>query len=79
MTGFAPELVAPVAAFLAHDTCQLNGEILVAGGGQVLRMALMQTVGITCSTLTPEDLATNLEAVLDTTGAAVMEAEVRME
>ena len=79
MDGFAPEFVAPAAAFLAHESCQLNGEILVAGGGQVLRMAIMQTQGFTSSTLTLEDLAANLNVVMDTTDATIMEAEVRME
>jgi NAD(P)-dependent dehydrogenase (short-subunit alcohol dehydrogenase family) len=79
MDGFAPDLVAPAAAFLAHESCQLNGELLVAGGGQVLRMAVMQTQGFTSPTLTPEDLAANLDVVMDTTGATIMNAEVRME
>jgi hypothetical protein len=79
MDGFAPEFVAPAAAFLAHESCQLNGEILVAGGGQVLRMAIMQTQGFSSSTLTPEDLADNLDIVMDTADATIMEAEVRME
>jgi NAD(P)-dependent dehydrogenase (short-subunit alcohol dehydrogenase family) len=77
MEGFAPEFVAPAATYLAHETCQLNGEVLVAGGGQVLRMAIMQTQGFTSSTLTVEDLAAHLDTVLDMTGATVMEAEVR--
>lgn len=77
MEGFAPEFVAPAAAYLAHESCQLNGEVLVAGGGQVLRMAIMQTQGFTSSSLTLEDLAANLDTVLDMTGATVMEAEVR--
>ena len=38
MERFRPELVAPVAAFLAHESCELNGEVLVAGGGQVMRV-----------------------------------------
>jgi NAD(P)-dependent dehydrogenase (short-subunit alcohol dehydrogenase family) len=79
MDGFAPEFVAPAAVFLAHESCQLNGEVLVAGGGQVLRMAIMQTQGLTSSTLTLEDLAANLNVVMDTTDATIMEAEVRME
>jgi NAD(P)-dependent dehydrogenase (short-subunit alcohol dehydrogenase family) len=79
MDGFAPEFVAPAAVFLAHESCQLNGEVLVAGGGQVLRMAIMQTQGLRSSTLTLEDLAANLNVVMDTTDATIMEAEVRME
>ena len=30
-----PRLVAPVAAFLTHESCELNGEIVFAGGGTV--------------------------------------------
>jgi NAD(P)-dependent dehydrogenase (short-subunit alcohol dehydrogenase family) len=79
MDGFAPEFVAPAAAYLAHESCQLNGEVLVAGGGQVLRMAIMQTQGFTSPTLTLEELAANLDVVMDMTDATLMEAEVRME
>ncbi len=79
MDLYAPEHVAPVAAFLAHDTCQLNGEVLVAGGGQVMRLAVFETRGITVSPLTIEFIAENLDDVLDCTNATLMEAEVRME
>ena len=79
MDGFAPEFVAPAAAYLAHESCQLNGEVLVAGGGQVLRMAIMQTQGFTSPTLTLEELAANLDVVMDMTDATLMQAEVRME
>jgi NAD(P)-dependent dehydrogenase (short-subunit alcohol dehydrogenase family) len=79
MDTFVPDLVAPAVAYLAHESCQLNGEVLVAGGGQVLRMAIVQTGGITSSNLTPEELATNIDTVMDLTNASVMEAEVRME
>jgi hypothetical protein len=60
-----PELVAPAAAFLAHETCPLNGEVLVAGGGQVLRIAAFATKGIAHPDLTPEHIAAELDAVLD--------------
>jgi NAD(P)-dependent dehydrogenase (short-subunit alcohol dehydrogenase family) len=79
MDVFDPELVAPAAAFLAHESCSLNGEVLVAGGGQVMRLAVVQTQGITASALTPEELSTNLEAVMDMTDATLMEVEVRVE
>jgi len=78
MEVFGSEHVAPAAAFLAHETCQLNGEVLVAGGGQVMRLAVFETRGITGSPLTLEDIAGNLDAVLDTTDATIMDAEVRM-
>ncbi len=79
MDGFAPEFVSPAAAYLAHESCRLNGEVLVAGGGQVLRMAVMQTQGYTSPTLTLEELAANLDVVMDVTAATIMETEIRME
>jgi NAD(P)-dependent dehydrogenase (short-subunit alcohol dehydrogenase family) len=77
--SFVPDLVAPAAAYLAHESCTLNGEVLVAGGGQVLRMAIMQTQGINSPPLTIEDVASNLDAVMDMTDATLMETEVRLE
>jgi NAD(P)-dependent dehydrogenase (short-subunit alcohol dehydrogenase family) len=70
---FKPDFVSPAVAFLAHESCQLTGEVLVSGGLQVMRLALIETTGITTSeTITPEDIAGNLEALMDTTGATVM-------
>jgi hypothetical protein len=42
-------------------------------------MAIMQTQGFTSPTLTLEELAANLDVVMDMTDATLMEAEVRME
>lgn len=36
----SPDIVAPVAAFLVHRDCALNGEVLSAAGGRVARFAL---------------------------------------
>ena len=66
---FDPELVAPAAAYLAHESCQLNGTVLVAGGGQVQQLALMANQGITVDKLTLEDLAVNIDTVDDMAGA----------
>ena len=41
-----PDLVAPAAAYLAHESCTLNGEVLIAGGGDVMRLAPIVTRGI---------------------------------
>jgi NAD(P)-dependent dehydrogenase (short-subunit alcohol dehydrogenase family) len=65
MAQFRPDLVSPAACFLAHESCRLNGEVLVSGGGQVFKIALMQNEGITKAELTPEDIAENLDTVLD--------------
>ncbi len=66
---FRPELVTPAAAFLAHESCTLNGELLVAGAGQVFRLAVIANDGITRDNLTPEDIVENLEQLMDMSDA----------
>ena len=61
----------PAVVYLAHQSCPLNGEVLICGGGRALRLAIIETKGITRETLTPEDIAENLEEVLDAAGAQV--------
>jgi NAD(P)-dependent dehydrogenase (short-subunit alcohol dehydrogenase family) len=64
-----PELTAPVATYLSHESCTLNGEVLVTGGGKVMRLVVMETKGIQRDDLTPEQIAESLDAVLDMTDA----------
>ena len=49
------------------ESCTLDGEVLVAGAGQVRRLVVGDTVGIVVPELTPEDVATQLDAILDPT------------
>jgi NAD(P)-dependent dehydrogenase (short-subunit alcohol dehydrogenase family) len=69
MRQFKPEHVSPAAAFLAHQSCALNGEVLVAGAGQVVRMAFLESEGITREDLSPEVIAENLDTVMDVSRA----------
>jgi hypothetical protein len=71
MAPMAPELCAPVAAYLSHESCALNGEVLVAGAGKVMRLAVAQTVGIEDPALTPEMVAEGLDQVMAMEGARV--------
>jgi NAD(P)-dependent dehydrogenase (short-subunit alcohol dehydrogenase family) len=71
MERMKPDLVSPAAVYLAHESCELNGEVLIAGGGQVMRLCPTVTTGITRESLTVEDVAGNIDAILDTTGARV--------
>jgi hypothetical protein len=67
-----PELVAPAAAYLAHESCTLNGEVLVAGGGDVMRLAPTVTRGIAHGkALSVEDIAGSIDAILDGTDARI--------
>jgi hypothetical protein len=53
-------LTAPVAAFLAHESCTLDGEIIVTGGGHVARLALTVEPGFDRPELSLEDVAAGL-------------------
>ena len=67
-----PDLVAPAAAYLAHESCALTGEVLVAGGGDVMRLAPIVTRGIARGKeLSVEDVADGIDAILDAADARV--------
>jgi len=72
MPQFAAEFVSPAAVYLGHESCRLAGELLIAGGGQVMRLALSETAGITVDDLTPEVVAERIEEILDMGSAHVM-------
>jgi hypothetical protein len=62
-----PELVSPVVAFFAHESCPVTGEIYAAGGGRVARMFVAETQGYAKADLTPEDVLANWQAIQDET------------
>ena len=41
----APDLVAPMVAFLAHEDCPVSGEIYAAGGGRFARIFIARAEG----------------------------------
>lgn len=66
-----PALVAPMVAYLSHDSCDVSGEVFVAGAGRFARLF----VGVTAGYLHPEpggvtvdDIAANWAAINDATG-----------
>ena len=76
MDSLKPDYVSPAVAYLAHVSCPLNGETLISGGGSVMRMAVVQTTGITkADTISPEDIAENLDAVMDLSGFILRDLE----
>jgi NAD(P)-dependent dehydrogenase (short-subunit alcohol dehydrogenase family) len=66
---FRPELVSPAAAYLAHESCRMNGQVLIAGGGQVRRVALVESPELTKPDLTPEDVAAAYDTFMDLAGS----------
>jgi NAD(P)-dependent dehydrogenase (short-subunit alcohol dehydrogenase family) len=73
MERMDPELVAVTMAYLAHESCELRGEVLISGGGDVMRLAPVMTTGISKGKdLTVEDVAENIATILDPQDARVL-------
>jgi hypothetical protein len=70
MVAFPPELASPAAVYLAHESCPLNGVILVCGGGQVLRLAFCENEGFRTDAMSPETIAENIGLIADMSDAA---------
>jgi hypothetical protein len=66
----SPDLVAPLAAFLAHEDCPVSGEIYAAGFGRFTRLFIASTRGYVRTTGVPtvEDVAGHWAAINDEAG-----------
>jgi NAD(P)-dependent dehydrogenase (short-subunit alcohol dehydrogenase family) len=58
------ELVSPVVAWLAHEQCEVSGEIFVASAGQVSRFIIATNEGFVDRNLTVEAVRDNWAAVM---------------
>jgi NAD(P)-dependent dehydrogenase (short-subunit alcohol dehydrogenase family) len=69
----APQLVAPMAAYLAHEDCPVSGEIYSAGAGRFTRVFIAETPGYVHPTteVRIEDVAEHWQAINDETGYSV--------
>jgi hypothetical protein len=69
-TEMSPDLVAPMVAFLAHESCPVSGEIYAAGFGRFARIFIASTEGYVHGTPHPtvEDVAANWATINDERG-----------
>ena len=63
-----PELISPLVAYLAHESCDRNGAIYSVGGGRIARVFLGVTPGVVDSALTAESIAEVIDEIDDTDG-----------
>jgi NAD(P)-dependent dehydrogenase (short-subunit alcohol dehydrogenase family) len=72
-TETSPDLVAPMVAFLAHETCPVSGEIYSAGFGRFARIFIASTEGYVHGTPHPtiEDVAAHWAAINDEGGYSI--------
>jgi NAD(P)-dependent dehydrogenase (short-subunit alcohol dehydrogenase family) len=64
-------LVAPMAAYLAHEECPVSGEIYSAGAGRFARIFLASTAGWVGEEPTVEDVAEHWSEINDEAGYVV--------
>jgi NAD(P)-dependent dehydrogenase (short-subunit alcohol dehydrogenase family) len=66
--GLLPENVTPIVAYLAHESCEVTGEVYTVGGGHVARVFIGVAPGFTKKDLTVEDVAANLDQIRNPEG-----------
>jgi NAD(P)-dependent dehydrogenase (short-subunit alcohol dehydrogenase family) len=69
----APDLVAPMVAYLVHEDCPVNGEMYAAGFGRFARLYLASTEGYVhrAGAPTVEDVARHWATINDDTNSYV--------
>ena len=60
-----PEMVAPTVAWLAHESCSVNGEMLVSIAGRVATAFFAETPGVFRADWTIEEVAAQIDAIRD--------------
>ena len=66
-----PEFVAPLVAYLVHDSCQENGSLFEVGAGYTAKLRWERTQGVLLPPdgVTPEAIAQNINKIVDFTDA----------
>jgi NAD(P)-dependent dehydrogenase (short-subunit alcohol dehydrogenase family) len=71
--GMKPEYVSAAVIAFAHESCELTGETFVCGGSLVMRLATVETQGITGSAgVSAEEILGSLDKIMDMTDATLM-------
>ena len=65
------DLVAPAVGWLAHESCSLTGEMLVAIAGRIARAYSAETAGVYRPSWTIEEVAEQIGSIRDTTDSVV--------
>ncbi|MFW0783391.1 SDR family NAD(P)-dependent oxidoreductase [Gordonia sp. CPCC 206044] len=61
-----PELVAPAVGWLAHESCTITGEMLVAIAGRIARAFVAETSGVYRPSWTVEEVGDQIDAIRNT-------------
>jgi NAD(P)-dependent dehydrogenase (short-subunit alcohol dehydrogenase family) len=62
-----PDLVAPAVGWLAHESCSVTGEMLIAIGGRIARAVVAESPGVYRPSWTIEEVGAQMTAIRDLT------------
>jgi NAD(P)-dependent dehydrogenase (short-subunit alcohol dehydrogenase family) len=62
----SPEMVAPVVAWLAHESCSISGEMLISIAGRVAKAFIAESRGVYRGIWSIEDVAEQMNAIRNT-------------
>src|SRR6516225_5291387 len=68
-----PELVAPVVGWLAHESCSVTGEVLIALAGRVARAVVTETPGVYRPPWSIEEVGEHIEAIRNASDPVVFQ------
>jgi NAD(P)-dependent dehydrogenase (short-subunit alcohol dehydrogenase family) len=68
---WGPELVAPVVGWLAHESCSITGEMLIAIAGRVARAAVAEAPGVYRPAWSIEEVGEQLAAIRNMTAPLI--------
>ncbi|MFA7585080.1 MAG: SDR family NAD(P)-dependent oxidoreductase [Novosphingobium sp.] len=66
-----PDMVAPVVAWLCHESCDITGEMLVSAAGRVARAWTAESPGLYRPEWSIEDVAANIAQIRDTSAPVI--------
>jgi NAD(P)-dependent dehydrogenase (short-subunit alcohol dehydrogenase family) len=75
----SPEMVAPVVAWLAHESCSISGEMLISIAGRVAKAFIAESRGAYRGTWSIEDVAEQMDAIRNTDAPFVATGDAHSE
>lgn len=75
----SPEMVAPVVAWLAHESCSISGEMLISIAGRVARAFIAESRGVYRPAWSIEDVAAQMDAIRNTDAPFIATGEAHVD
>lgn len=75
----SPEMVAPVVAWLAHESCSISGEMLISIAGRVARAFIAESRGVYRDPWSIEEVGEQMDAIRETDAPFIAEADAHAE